>query len=115
MKLKELNESSTFDLNFEGGIIVYLNKRDRTFAFADTSDATQRGLTFTIKSKRDYDKLSRYYDIAVSHEDFVKLSNNYKKNKRSRQKNKDVTEMDKEISRALSAMHRDLMRMAKKK
>lgn len=115
MKLTELNESSRFDFNFEDGIVVYLNKRDKTFEFADINQAKKKGLTFTIKSKQDYDKLTRQYDIGSSQEDFVKLSNEYKKSKRSRQKYKDVTEMDKDISKALSAMQKDLMRMAKDK
>ena len=113
MNVAELNESSKFDFNFEDGIVVYLNKRDKTFEFADTKQAKKRGLTFTIKSKKDYEKLARQYDIEVSQDDFIKFSNDYKKNTRTRKKSKDVTEMDKDMSRALAAMQQDIMNMSR--
>lgn len=104
MTLKELNESVKF--NFEDGIIVYLDKVNKTFRFATDKESEKlerRGLTHTIKSKQDYVKLARKYDIDVNLDEFTKISNEAKR------KNKDI-----DFRRSLAAMQKDIMKMAKK-
>jgi len=103
MTLKKLNESANF--NFEDGIIVYLDKTNKTFRFAtdeETEKYERRGLTHTINSKDDYKKLARKYDIDVSVKDWIQISNQAKR------KNKDV-----EFRKALAAMQKDVMQISK--
>ena len=103
MTLKQLNESTNF--NFEDGLIVYLDKTNKTFRFAtdeETEKFERRGLTHTITSKKDYQKLARKYDIDVSVKDWVEISNQAKR------KNK-----DNDFRRALAAMQKDIMAMGK--
>jgi len=99
MTLRELNEN----INQEQGLVVYLDKSNKTFRFADPKDAKQRGLTTTIRSKRDYDKITKHYKMDSEFDKFSKISNDIKK------KNKDP-----EMRRALAAMQMDLVKQMKK-
>lgn len=106
MKLSELNESLNFNVSSKG-IVVYLDKENKTFRIAqdkETEQLERRGLTHTIASKDDYRKVARKYDIDVSMEDWVKISNEAKK------QNKDT-----EFRKALAAMQADISRMSKKR
>lgn len=102
MKLDELNESAKF--NFENGLVVYLDKQNKTFRFTPdkkSENLERRGLTKTIKSKDDYTKISKKYTIDSSLDDFIKVSNEAKrKNKNS------------DFRKALAAMQRDIMKIA---
>jgi hypothetical protein len=103
MTLKQLNEQANF--NFEDGIVVYLDKQNKTFRFAtdkETERFEKRGLTHTISSKDDYRKLAKKYDIDVSMKDWIEISNQAKR------KNKDA-----DFRRALAAMQKDVMTMSK--
>ena len=100
MTLLELNES--LSLNFENGIIVYLDKSNKTFRFMDPKDSKRRGLTATIKNKNDYKKLTRYYKIDSSFDEFVPLSNEFKKNNKSN-----------EMRKVLAAMQNDILKLTK--
>jgi len=98
MTLLELNES--LSLNFENGIIVYLDKSNKTFRFVDSSDSARRGLTTTIKNKNDYKKLTRQYKIDSSFDEFIPLSNDFKKNNKSS-----------EMRKVLAAMQNDILNL----
>ena len=103
MTLSELNESAK--CNFNNGLIVYLDKKNKTFRFAtdkETEKLERRGLTHTIRSKDDYKKLAKKYNIDISIKDFTKISNEAKR------KNKDI-----EFRRALAAMQQDIMKLSR--
>lgn len=103
MKLSTLNENAKF--NFEDGLVVYLDKENKTFRFATDSESEKlekRGLTHTINSKEDYKKLAKQYDIDVSMQDWIEISNQAKK------KNQNT-----DFRKALAAMQIDVMKMSK--
>lgn len=98
MTLKQLINEAEMNFNFENGLVVYLDKVNKTFRFATDTELKKRGLTHTIKSKDDYIKLSKQYNIDVSFNDFVKISNEAKK------RNEDTN-----FRSALAAMQKDLL------
>ena len=77
MTVKDLNTS--VDFNFENGLIVYLDKENKTFRFISDDNAGKRGLTHSIKNKDDYAKLSKQYKIDASMVDWIKINNMAKK------------------------------------
>ena len=102
MTVKDLNTS--VDFNYENGLIVYLDKENKTFRFISDDNAGKRGLTHSIKNKDDYAKLSKQYKIDTSMADWIKISNTAK------QQNKDDDFRD-----VLAVMHKDVLNIAKEK
>lgn len=102
MTVKDLNTS--VDFNFENGLIVYLDKENKTFRFISDDNAGKRGLTHSIKNKDDYAKLSKQYKIDASMADWIKISNTAKN------QNKDDGFRD-----VLAVMHKDVLNIAKEK
>lgn len=105
MTLNDLNESARF--NFDNGIIVYLDKENKTFRFAtdkETEKFERRGLTHTISSKEDYRKLAKTYDIDTNIDEWTEISN------KAKRKNKDT-----DFRRALAAMQQDVLKMTRNK
>ncbi len=102
MTVKDLNTS--VDFNYENGLIVYLDKENKTFRFISDDNAGKRGLTHSIKNKDDYAKLSKQYKIDASMADWIKISNTAK------QQNKDDDFRD-----VLAVMHKDVLNIAKEK
>lgn len=102
MTVKDLNTS--VDFNYENGLIVYLDKENKTFRFISDDNAGKRGLTHSIKNKDDYAKLSKQYKIDASMVDWIKISNTAK------QQNKDDDFRD-----VLAVMHKDVLNIAKEK
>lgn len=110
MKLNTLNETVNFTAN-ENGILVYLNKQDdpknNTFRIIkddSTEQLAKRGLTHTIKTLKDYEKIKPQYKIDVSWKDWIKISNEAK------EKNKNI-----EFRRALAKMQQDVVKLEKEK
>ena len=102
MTVKDLN--TNVDFNFENGLIVYLDKENKTFRFISDDNAGKRGLTHSIKNKDDYAKLSKQYKIDTSMADWIKISNTAKN------QNKDDDFRD-----VLAVMHKDVLNIAKEK
>lgn len=102
MTVKDLNTS--VDFNYENGLIVYLDKENKTFRFISDDNAGKRGLTHSIKNKDDYAKLSKQYKIDASMVDWIKINNMAKK------QNKDDDFRD-----VLAVMHKDVLNIAKEK
>lgn len=102
MTVKDLNTS--VDFNFENGLIVYLDKENKTFRFISDDNAGKRGLTHSIKDEGDYAKLSKQYKIDASMADWIKISNTAKN------QNKDDDFRD-----VLAVMHKDVLNIAKEK
>lgn len=102
MTVKDLNTS--VDFNFENGLIVYLDKENKTFRFISDDNAGKRGLTHSIKNKDDYAKLSKQYKIDVSMADWIKISNMAKKQN-----------VDENFRDVLAVMHKDVLNIAKEK
>ena len=100
MTVKDLNTS--VDFNYENGLIVYLDKENKTFRFISDDNAGKRGLTHSIKNKDDYAKLSKQYKIDVSMVDWIKINNMAKKQN-------DNTD----FRAVLAAMHKDILNIAK--
>jgi hypothetical protein len=100
MTVKDLNTSVNF--NYENGLIVYLDKVNKTFRFISDDNAVKRGLTHSIKNKDDYAKLSKQYKIDVSMADWIKISNMAKK----QNDNDDFRDV-------LAAMHKDVLNIAR--
>lgn len=100
MTVKDLNTS--VDFNYENGLIVYLDKENKTFRFISDDNAGKRGLTHSIKNKDDYAKLSKQYKIDASMVDWIKINNMAKKQN-------DNTD----FRAVLAAMHKDILNIAK--
>ena len=100
MTVKDLNTS--VDFNYENGLIVYLDKENKTFRFISDDNAGKRGLTHSIKNKDDYAKLSKQYKIDVSMVDWIKINNMAKKQN-------DNTD----FRAVLAAMHKDILNIAR--
>lgn len=100
MTVKDLNTS--VDFNYENGLIVYLDKENKTFRFISDDNAGKRGLTHSIKNKDDYAKLSKQYKIDVSMVDWIKINNMAKK----QNTNSDFRDL-------LAAMHKDILNIAR--
>lgn len=102
MTVKDLNTS--VDFNYENGLIVYLDKENKTFRFISDDNAGKRGLTHSIKDEGDYAKLSKQYKIDVSMADWIKISNMAKKQN-----------VDENFRDVLAVMHKDVLNIAKEK
>lgn len=100
MTVKDLNTS--VDFNYENGLIVYLDKENKTFRFISDDNAGKRGLTHSIKDKDDYAKLSKQYKIDVSMADWIKINNTAKKQNDNA-----------DFRAVLAAMHKDILNIAK--
>lgn len=100
MTVKDLNTS--VDFNYENGLIVYLDKENKTFRFISDDNAEKRGLTHSIKNKDDYAKLSKQYKIDASMVDWIKINNMAKK----QNDNTDFRDV-------LAAMHKNILNIAK--
>lgn len=100
MTVKDLNTS--VDFNYENGLIVYLDKENKTFRFISDDNAGKRGLTHSIKNKDDYAKLSKQYKIDASMVDWIKINNMAKKQN-------DNTD----FRAVLAAMHKNILNIAK--
>ena len=102
MTVKDLNTS--VDFNYENGLIVYLDKENKTFRFISDDNAGKRGLTHSIKNKDDYAKLSKQYKIDASMVDWIKINNMAKKQNDNA-----------DFRTVLAAMHKDILNIAKEK
>ena len=100
MTVKDLNTS--VDFNFENGLIVYLDKENKTFRFISDDNAGKRGLTHSIKNKDDYAKLSKQYKIDASMVDWIKINNMAKKQNDNA-----------DFRAVLAAMHKDILNIAR--
>ena len=102
MTVKDLITS--VDFNYENGLIVYLDKENKTFRFIADDNAGKRGLTHSIKNKDDYAKLSKQYKIDASMVDWIKINNMAKKQNDNA-----------DFRTVLAAMHKDILNIAKEK
>lgn len=106
MHLSELNESSKFNVS-DKGILVYLDPDNNTFRIVqdeNTEQLARRGLTHTIQTKADYEKIAKKYNADINVEDWFKVSNAAKKENENT-----------DFRRALAAMQKDIINMNKGK
>lgn len=103
MKLSELNESTNFDTIANNGVVVYFDKTNKTFAIATDDEAKKiKGNLEVVKTKRDYAKIARKYDVDTTTDDWINLSKEASKIK------------DRKFKNALNSMMNDIEKMSKK-
>jgi hypothetical protein len=94
MLLEELNKlSSTFD----NGIIIYLDKKTNTFSFF--KDPSK--MTHTIRNLNDYNKVKKVFNLDISFEEFIPISNKLKKQYKNIEMRKVIARMQKDLSQEM--------------
>lgn len=110
MKLSELNESVQYNLNYKDGVVVYLDKKEMKIRI-NSAGEEKNGLTQTIKTEADLDKVLKVYNRTDKYTISLILAFIQGDSKAYFDASNDAKKVDKnaEFRKALGAMQMELL------